>query len=947
MNRPKLIREAVFWSLLLAVGLTYFEPAFAGHRGILQKDPSGYYNQLTDAFASGQLSLKALPDPRLLKLENPYVPQLDVPRPHDMSLFKGKLYLYFGAAPAVMLFLPCRLLTGRWLSEQYGTIVFCFAGVTLAAIFLRRVRDRYLEGCSDLWLWTGIGAVAWGSPAFYLSKNGTFYAVPIGCAFFCVSAAVFSAERALAAESIGSRCRWLAATSFAFGLAVGSRPNYVFCLPVFAFLWLYIIRRSGLSGPNRPFLALAAAVGPVALVGTAIATYNFLRFENPFEFGMRFALMPEDMRKARIIGTEFLAGNLRNYLFETARYVRYFPFFMIDRAYGMVLFLPLTLLGPLVILLPRLRPRDRDGTALAVLGVTIFGIMTCNLFSLCIFYYFGELRYMADFVPAALVVGALSGMAVMNRSIGCGRGYRWASAAVIAGLSVLTIVNGSLAALQDSSASALRRLDQVTYWSEREAGAEQGPIEAEVQFPTDRAGHREPLLSTGVSGRGDIVYVEYLGADRARIGFFHIGVGGPTSSEFALTPGPHRVTMELGSLYPPDDYPGYYGLPPSYVDALRRKLEVSLDGKSLLHASTKFYFATPGLVHVGANPLAIDVCEPTFTGRIANSRRLGLPAMSEVLQKSGESGPMRLHVRFPRGRGGPGEPLVSTGAPGAGDIFYVTYLGGSSIRFGIENSGDILTTEPVTVDFDNEHVVDLEMGSLYPPAGAVPVPAGGDVDTIRKRYSVRLDGRLLIAAPRNFQPSASGQVVCGLNTIRASTAEDAFTGTITSVGRIAAPPSRMEHSWGPLDAWIVFPTDKGGLVEPLVATGKSGKGDIIFVKYEDAQHVRIGFDHWGVGGPVGTSIPLDLSRPHHVEVTMGSLYPPEGGGNGTRVPERGGDGQKDLIEVKLDGVVALLANLPTFESLPDQIAFWSNPIGASSCRDRFTGVVVESLPPER
>jgi hypothetical protein len=149
MNYPRQIRSAVFWALLLGICLTYFSPTRSNLRSLVLKEPSGYYGALTDAFLSGQVSMKAGPDPRLLKAENPYIQLLDVPRPHDMSLYKGKLYLYFGPAPAIMLFLPWRLITGSWLADQGGTKIFCIIGLVLGATLMRRIRKRYFDGCAE------------------------------------------------------------------------------------------------------------------------------------------------------------------------------------------------------------------------------------------------------------------------------------------------------------------------------------------------------------------------------------------------------------------------------------------------------------------------------------------------------------------------------------------------------------------------------------------------------------------------------------------------------------------------------------------------------------------------------------------------------------------------------------------------------------------------------
>jgi hypothetical protein len=948
MNWPKQIWSAAFWLLVVGIGLTYFHPSRDNFRSLRQKESSGYYGALSDAFLSGQVSMKELPDPRLLKSENPYVVQLDIPRPHDMSLYKGKLYLYFGPAPAIILFIPWRLISGAWLEDQGGTKIFCIVGLILGATLMRRIWRRHFEDCGEGWLLLGIAVLGWGSPIFYLSQNPTFYAVPISAAFCCIMAVAVLVERALASETTAGRIALLASASLAYGFAVGSRPNYLFGLPVLLVPGLYLYVK-GSKNSARPWLSLVAAILPAAIAGLAIAAYNYARFDSPFEFGMRFALMPEDMRHARLMGFENLRGNLSNYLFRPALYVRYYPFFLTNGAFGMVPYLPFSFLGPVLIGISLLNAAFRKRTELLVLCLTLLGVASGNLFSLGLFYYFGELRYMADFVPVFLLLGTIGAFALSGTASNPSRTFRIATSTAAIFLAVLTLGDSLLAANQSPSAggggAVAKRMDRVVYAMERAAGTKQGPIQMDVQFPTGRDGIREPILSTGVPGQGDILYIEYLSGMRARLGLFHIGSGGPTSHEFSISPGPHRVTVSLGSLYPPIEHPLLAGYPRPFAEALKRRVEVTLDSETVMSTSANFYFATPGLLYVGANRLASDVSAPAFTGVISNPMRMGLPPVGDFFASRGQDGPLRLRLRFPELGAGPGEPLVCTGKPGAGDIFFVTFLGRRRIRFGIENSGDVLTSDPVDVNTDQDHVVDLEMGSLYPPGAEAAGRPKDDLQRLRTRYSVRLDGKLLIEAARNFRPSEHDEVVCAVNSIGATTAVGAFSGSIYSTERIPPPAARGRASWGPLDAWVIFPRNGAGLAEPLVTTGVAGKGDVIYVKSDSEGRLSFGLDHWSVGGPIGKPVPVDFSKAHHLEVTMGSLFPPAGDPQWLAHPGSNPGIVKGLVRVRLDDAIVLEGNLPTYDAGPDQLVFWLNPIGASSCLDRFSGTAIESREP--
>ena len=73
-----------------------------------------FHNLIADALLAGQASL-TIPVPKLLlHLKNPVRRGRNQPARaqgvHDLSFYKGKLYAYFGPAPAVLLFIPYRIL---------------------------------------------------------------------------------------------------------------------------------------------------------------------------------------------------------------------------------------------------------------------------------------------------------------------------------------------------------------------------------------------------------------------------------------------------------------------------------------------------------------------------------------------------------------------------------------------------------------------------------------------------------------------------------------------------------------------------------------------------------------------------------------------------------------------------------------------------------------------
>ena len=100
-----------------------------------------FQNPIADALLGHQLSLKVKPQEGLLRLPDPYDPIANFPYRaqgiHDYSLYKGKLYAYFGPAPALLLYIPFRLLRVGDLSPAIATLVFAALGFLFSVAFFR------------------------------------------------------------------------------------------------------------------------------------------------------------------------------------------------------------------------------------------------------------------------------------------------------------------------------------------------------------------------------------------------------------------------------------------------------------------------------------------------------------------------------------------------------------------------------------------------------------------------------------------------------------------------------------------------------------------------------------------------------------------------------------------------------------------------------------------
>jgi tetratricopeptide (TPR) repeat protein len=331
---------------------------------------------------------------------------------NDLSYYKGRLYLYYGVTPAIMLFWPYVAVTGHYLFHRQAVLIFCTVGflasVGLLGALWRRyfpeVRVAVVAACAlALGLATGVPE--------QLSQPD-FYEVAQSCGYMLMILALGAIWRALH-ESGGKKCRWLAAASVAYGLAVGARPSLLFgaVILVVPVVQAWCERRQN-------WALLVAAVTPILLIGLGLMLYNARRFDNPFEFGVHYQVNWHQPGTSQKFSLHYLWINLRIYFLEPVRWSAPFPFVHetavthlppghdpVGRPFGILPNIPLAWLALAV----PLAWRSQSGPAASILrwfvtAVTLlFGICALTL----LFFQNTSFRYELDFLPALLLLAVV------------------------------------------------------------------------------------------------------------------------------------------------------------------------------------------------------------------------------------------------------------------------------------------------------------------------------------------------------------------------------------------------------------------------------------------------------------------------------------------------------------------------------------------------------------
>ncbi len=409
--------------VLVIGGYAYMAAHSGAMESVTLNAADSYYNLLVQGFRAGQLSLKKEVPPEFAHLADPYNPTANSLYRwrygiHDMSYYKGRLYLYFGVTPVLILFWPHVVLTGHYLFQRRAAALFCAMGFLVSVGLLHAMWRRYFAEVSVGVL--AACALALGLTTFVpvLLARCEINEVAISCGYLLTMLALGGIWCAL--HEPKRRCRWLAAASVAYGLAVGARPSLllgsvILLVPV-AQAWR----------ERQPLWALlVAATGPIILTALALMLYNTLRFDSPFEFGTRYQLAADYQYAGKYFSLDYLWFNLRVCFLQPARWCGRFPFVqeiaapplpaghgLVDTPYGVLTCIPVVWLA----LAARLAWRDRSAEARAILNEFVTAVAL--LFGICTLtmglFYGTCVRYEVEFLPALLLL-AVAGILGLER----------------------------------------------------------------------------------------------------------------------------------------------------------------------------------------------------------------------------------------------------------------------------------------------------------------------------------------------------------------------------------------------------------------------------------------------------------------------------------------------------------------------------------------------------
>ncbi len=193
----------------------------------------------------------------------------------ELAIYQGKYYLSFPPLPSVVL-VPFVAAFGMDTPSNLIVALYGLASAALAYfIMLRRGRT---PAVSAFWALVCV----WGCNIMFMTT--------IGGVWF--QAQALNMVMCLAAVLCALDGRKALSTTF-LALAVGCRPLSAIFLPVFAFLFAWNERETHGGFWKSCLAQWKCVVGPI-LIGACYMVYNYVRFDNPLEFGHNY--LPEFVR---------------------------------------------------------------------------------------------------------------------------------------------------------------------------------------------------------------------------------------------------------------------------------------------------------------------------------------------------------------------------------------------------------------------------------------------------------------------------------------------------------------------------------------------------------------------------------------------------------------------------------------------------------------------------
>jgi len=394
------------------------------------KASTQYYTLLASAFGKGQLHVDVEPGKALLEVEDPY--RTDIPRPFnddvwDLSLYKGKLYLYWGPVPALLL-TPIQLAVQTKILDIYLVYFFLCGLLIFNSLILLKLRQLFFPNIPTQNVVISIFLIGLILPVLWSLNVPDVYEAAIGAGQLFLIGGIYFVILAFEKDI---RKRYLFLAGLFWACSVGSRAiNVLPILFLTALLLLWIWKNQPKPLNWNKLIGLAASLlTPLAFGAILIGWYNWARFDSPLEFGLRYQITIQNLNRDMPLTfqPEYFPLNFYAYLFQPFEFISKFPFIKPIDIYALmeslnisspklfaggpvtgILFSMPFLLFAFVPFLPKNKANNtEDKRELKKLTQYLLGGSFLISLASILFYFYEQTRFMLDLISQAALLAII------------------------------------------------------------------------------------------------------------------------------------------------------------------------------------------------------------------------------------------------------------------------------------------------------------------------------------------------------------------------------------------------------------------------------------------------------------------------------------------------------------------------------------------------------------
>lgn len=286
------------------------------------------YLQMFDGFQNGRLHLDIEPSEEFLALENPYDYSLRESQgvffPWDRAYYDGKFYSYYGVTPVLTYFYPVYLLTGKVPSTNSTCLFFGFFTILFMYGTVLAFVKKYIGKPNFLVLLISLLAAVFSFGIYFNVNSSDMYAVPGATGSCYLMLCLWTGYEACLQQGKKKQPLLFAISGLSFALCLAARPTRALSCLIIAPAFLELLFNRDIKVKSK-IISVASFIVPVCIGCGALMTYNYARFDSPFEFGAIYQLTVSDVR-ANKLSLSLLPNALIYYFTQPIQFMSAFPY---------------------------------------------------------------------------------------------------------------------------------------------------------------------------------------------------------------------------------------------------------------------------------------------------------------------------------------------------------------------------------------------------------------------------------------------------------------------------------------------------------------------------------------------------------------------------------------------------------------------------------------------